>query len=534
MPKWVTAFPERVYTADGRKFSGVRLIPPVYIGRDVTVAPGAVIGPYTSVDDNTLIERRARVEGCIIGRGAVIGAHSELKRAAVLDGASLGASVRLGEGSAAGADACIGDGAALCAGVAVYAECSAGEGAYLCEDVTEGNVPAACIGDDGSCSFPLRTAPSSLIRLGEAVASALPRGSIAAVCRSASPGSEAFSDCLRTGLTAGGCRVLDLGEGSKPLLAFALSRCSLLCGCYVTGRAGETVSLMSKGGLPLVSETEKAIERAYTGVSLRTAALSDRSRSAELSGVRELYVDWLRRVVSGSEARLCASIRCPDRSIQRLGDEIFAANAESTGERLIFNISHDGMSCSAYSHSLGYVMHERLAMLVMKNCFECGQTVAVPLEFPSAADSLAEEEGGRLLRYFTSSDGEGDREARDCAASLDNLFIRDGLALAAFVTMITAKRGKPFEEVISEIPRFYCSQRFVGVSSRRELSPEHFGAAAVGDGAEVLRGGGRAVVRPVKGSRGFMVFSEGTSAETAASLCEEITAKLRKLYGTLD
>ena len=139
-----------------------------------------------------------------------------------------------------------------------------------------------------------------------------------------------------------------------------------------------------------------------------------------------------------------------------------------------------------------------------------------------------------LLRYFSDSDGDHDREARECAASLSNLFIRDGLALAAFVTMTVAKRGKSFDEVISEIPRFYCSQRFIGVRNGKGVTPESIGAKAAGSGAEVVREGGRAVVRPVRGSRGFMIFSEGASSEIASSLCDELVSKLQELSNKRD
>ena len=519
---------ERVYshTADG--LAGVNIIPPVYIGRDVSIAPGSTVGPYTVIDDDALIGRKVKLAGCCVGRRAAVGAHCVLTDAAVFANATLGSAVRIGEGAAIGRGAAVYDGAAVCAGVSVYAGRKVFEGAYVCEDLIRGSASLRSIGDDGCCSLGSRPSPSDFLRFGAAAATSLPAGCTVAVAHSGTPAAEDMSLCLRMGLTSGGCRVLELGAGTPQLLAFTLSRCQLPLGCFVTGGSEDNVTLMSQGGLPLALGIEREIERAFSGGGTRPVPMPSHRASAEIFGLGLLYEDWLRSMLP-KRSRLCVSVRCPDTQVQRLADSIFRDCAEGSGERLVFHISHDGSACSVYSDGSGYILHDRLLLLALREAFRSAVPVAVPYSYTAAADALASAENGTLLRYLTSTDGTEDREARECAARTDNLFVRDGLALAAYITAITEKSGKPFGELISEIPEFYCTQRYVGLTERAGDIASGLGGVPVGSGAELLREGERAVVRRVKGSRGLMIFAESFSAEAAMSLCDELTAKVKDI-----
>lgn len=519
---------ERIHSASCSGLAGADIIPPVYIGKNTSIDPGCTLGPYTVIEDDVRIGRRAVLAGAYAGRRAVIGAHSMLTDAAAFENSVIGTAVRIGEGAAVGRGAAVYDGAAVCAGVSIYAERKVFEGAYVCEDLTRGCASARSIDDDGCCSLGSHSSPADFLRFGAAAASSLPAGCTVAVAHGGTPAAEDMSVCLRMGLTSAGCRVLELGAATGQLLAFTLSRCQLPLGCFVTSGSEDNIRLMSKGGLPLTTELERAIERAFSGGGTRSVPMPPHRASAELSGLGILYEDWLHSLLP-ERPRLSVSVRCPNPLVQRFADSIFRGSDEGGGERLVFHVSHDGSACSVYSEGSGYILHDRLLLLALRNAFKCSVPVAVPFSYTSAADTVAAEENGRLLRYLSSTDGTEDREARECGARIDNLFVRDGLALAAYVTMLAERSDKTFEELVSEIPEFYCTQRYVGLTASAGDIASGLGGAAVGSGTELMRGGERAVVRRVKGSRGLMIFAESFSAEAAMSLCDELTARVKKL-----
>jgi len=89
------------------------LIPPVYVGRDVRLAPGAVIGPYAVVGDGCSVGDGATVKDSILWDGV------EIERGAVVDWsiiasrATVGANAVVKPGSVIGHDAVIAPGSVI-------------------------------------------------------------------------------------------------------------------------------------------------------------------------------------------------------------------------------------------------------------------------------------------------------------------------------------------------------------------------------------------------------------------------------------
>ena len=509
--------------------AGAEILPPVYIGRNVSLSDGCRIGPYTVIDDDSHISRRVHAEASFIGRRASVGAHSRISGCCILDGVSAGRAVRASEGSCIGRSARIFDGASVCGGVSVYPGRKVFEGAYVCEDLVTGSISSRTIDDEGCCSLGSFHSPSDYIRFGAAAATAFPRGSLAVTAHSGTPASAEMCACLRIGLTSAGCRVLELGAATRQLLAFTLSRCGIPLGCYVSSGSEDSVTLMSPGGLPLPVSTERTIERALSGAGTRPVPLPEHSASGDISGFSLIYERWLRSMLPETP-RVGVSVRCPDPQLRRIADRVFSDRAAvpDSGERLIFHIPQDGSACSVYSDASGYVMYDRLLLPALSRLFRSGAPAAVPYTCTAAADTVAAAENGRLLRYLISTDGEEDREARSAAARIDNLFVRDGLALAVLLTLLTERSGGSFAELAGSFPGLCSTQRYIGITAPSAPLARTVGGSPAGTGAVIRQDGRRAVIRRVKGSRGLMIYAEACSAEAAMSLCDEVTAMVSK------
>ncbi|MDR1927461.1 MAG: NDP-sugar synthase, partial [Oscillospiraceae bacterium] len=97
-----------------------QLIPPVYIGEEVEIAAGAVVGPHTVLDDGCLVGEGARLRGSLLLQNAAVSAQASLTGAILCSGAAARRGASLFEGSAVGSGAIIGSGASLRPGVAVW------------------------------------------------------------------------------------------------------------------------------------------------------------------------------------------------------------------------------------------------------------------------------------------------------------------------------------------------------------------------------------------------------------------------------
>jgi mannose-1-phosphate guanylyltransferase len=76
---------------------GVKIIPPVYIGEEVSVAPGSVIGPYVVIGNRSRVGPHVRIRESVVMDGVVIEAGAYLSRSIVGEGVFLGRWVRLVE-----------------------------------------------------------------------------------------------------------------------------------------------------------------------------------------------------------------------------------------------------------------------------------------------------------------------------------------------------------------------------------------------------------------------------------------------------
>jgi phosphomannomutase len=160
--------------------------------------------------------------------------------------------------------------------------------------------------------------------------------------------------------------------------------------------------------------------------------------------------------------------------------------------------------------------------------FSWGKPVCVPVTFTAAADELAERAGAKLYRYGFCPDEMS--VSAETAAREDNLFMRDGAALACMICSFMAKSGKTLGELTAEIPQFYTVERFAAADAGRSELMRIFGCRCDGGeaGTVICKGGERALVRPLKRRKGVMIYVESAKTEAAEELCGEIMKRLGK------
>jgi mannose-1-phosphate guanylyltransferase len=102
--------------ADGPGVKGVpssAIIPPVFVGRNVRVAPDARVGPYTVLGDDCEVGSGAVVADSLLWDGVVVEAGASLDWAIVASRARIGAGAVVGRGSVIGHGAIIAPNAAV-------------------------------------------------------------------------------------------------------------------------------------------------------------------------------------------------------------------------------------------------------------------------------------------------------------------------------------------------------------------------------------------------------------------------------------
>lgn len=515
-----------------RSFSGVTFIPPVYIGENVRIAAGSVIGKGTVLDNGCAVGARSKIMGAYMGENSSSGQNCEIDSSVICRKAQLGNQVKCGFHSVAGEGAVMEDESELSSNSALWADTKAKSGTVIRDKVLHGSQDISFIDDEGIFTVsPISQSVQECMNFGIACASALTDGQNVLVGHSPKIGADILNKALSSGLAAGGVSVLDLSECSYPQLAYLVGKMGCKIGLYLDINSHCAIRVVSAGGLPLKREIEYRIENAVADRNFRPVDPESYGRVTSVGGAVTLYENYLSSILPFQMKNICPQIRANDRITAELADKVFRPRASLSGERITFHISSDGMRCTAYSDGSGNVAWERLAALGIASVFETGKPVAVPFCFSSIADRVAENFSGRLYRYYNSSADSSDDEARAVAEAEYCNFMRDGLALAAVICNHLSCKGISLANALERIPAIYCSQRYVTSSTDggELLTALCTSKAVCGEGAVYDNQNSRAIIRPLKNRRGVIIFTESMQCEHAAALCDEICDKIKML-----
>jgi NDP-sugar pyrophosphorylase family protein len=95
---------------------GARVVPPCFIGEEVTVGAGAQVGPLAVVGAGSVVADGARVVEAVLQREVRVGPHAEVEGSIVVRGSVIGAGAQL-NGAVLGEGCDVGSGNRLAAGI---------------------------------------------------------------------------------------------------------------------------------------------------------------------------------------------------------------------------------------------------------------------------------------------------------------------------------------------------------------------------------------------------------------------------------
>lgn len=503
-----------VISASSREFLGARVETPCYIGKNVEISDGAVIGAGSVIGDGVSIGRGAKVRGSAVMAGAYIGERATCNAAVICEGARLLAGSAVFEGAAVGAGSYIGESAVVECGVRIWPKKNVESGTRAAYDIKYGEAKKLVTDDEGYCGETNGViSPEKACIIGSSAAAVSEK---IVICHNGTPSGEAIAAAFSAGAMSAGTEVYNIGAGAPPLAAYIMSESRIKLGCYVEGGIVTKIRLFSEGGLPLTREQERQIEAGVSRSEYKRAAFDTFGRMHDISSAGQMYVMKLRGEM-GEISSVKAEVSSAAKPVREIGRELFSGTRGR--EKIVFNVSPDGKRLSAYSDETGYVFYEKLLLLGCREEFRKGKDVTLPYSAPMTADAVGEKYGSAVYRYYNCSAG-GDEEARERAKRC--VFPRDAFYLAAMILRGLEQRKITLGEALAELPKFTAVSRFVPTSKSpaavlRELCGEQGGLS---EGAVKTSEGARVLIRPVKTGKGVMMFVESFKNESAAELCD--------------
>lgn len=520
--------PPRKKLADkAAEYPEARLEPPACIAKSADIAPQTEIGKRTVIGENVTVCRGAKLNGAIIMDGAYIGERATVNNAVIGTGARLLSGAAVYEGAAVGDSAVIAEQAVVKCGVRIWNGRHLDSYACAEQDIKYGFLTPTKIGEDGICGETGAViTPQTAAVLGSSLASL---GGKIGIGWKDNPASKSLALAIAAGVTAAGAEAWLFGSCTAPALAYCAAKSRLSAGCRADAGVTAKISLCSGDGLPLSRSEEKIVEGGLNRGEYRRAGFMHFGQLRDTEAIVGLYKNMLEECAPKSLSGVKAVLNTSGGTVSDMCGDIIKRISDKNGEPIVFHIGSDGKGASAYTEETGYVFEERLILICCTERFSRGMDVALPYDFPRAADRLAERYGRTVLRYSGCPSDSSDRDARRLAA--ETPFVRDGAALALTTLKVLESRGITLAEAVGELPEMALATRFVAVDKHpvkllRQICTEE---QASGDGIVVNDKRGRVMIRPVKTEKGVMMKVESFSMEAAAELCDFYQDKLKQL-----
>ncbi|MFA5658806.1 MAG: sugar phosphate nucleotidyltransferase [Oscillospiraceae bacterium] len=514
-------------TADSGSFRGVKLVPPCYIGKNVSIGEGSIIEAGSVLCDNVTVGGKTKIHGAVILDGAFLGDRVSCVEAVVCESARLLRGSSVFEEAVIGEGAVIGENSVVEAGVRIWQGKQLERGVCASYDVKYGNAKAIFLDEEGLAGETNGDITPQLAAALGAAASCCQGGSVSVGYKN-EKSAKALAFAFISGAMSAGRSVLDFGECTEPSLAFCMKAAESEIGCFIDGGNTVRLKILSENGLSPTRAQERKIEAGLNRSEYRRAAFNEFGEYKRASDILELYEANIRKILPPDLNGIRAEFKTTSMKIAELIDRTITPLVDIDGERIVVHISGDGKKASPYSDETGYIFYEKMVLLGCKIVFEQGRDVALPFSFPAAADELAKKYNRRVLRYFNCTCDKSDSEARRLAA--DSAFVNDGVLLSAMALSYIRSMSISFKKAVENIPQFFSTTRFVSMETPPAQLLKKFCTekAGLGEGVILNEAKGRVLIRPSKAGKGVMMFVESLKSETASELCDKFEGILKR------
>ena len=512
----------------------VQIIPPCYIGANVRVGEGSLLGPNTVLESGSTVGRFSLVQESVV-QGAHIGDRATLYGAILCRNAFAARGAVLNEGSVLGAGACVETDAVVMEQVRVWPRRVVPAGTRLTATLAAGGLRGLpCFGEGGVIRGRVGQdlTPNLLLLLGNRLGEAGPLG----LGWSGGDGAAMLARAAGSGCAAAGSQVT-LCDAPTPAAAAWLGACSGLESTLFVQQEGEALFLhfFDRRGLPLPRDRQRRLESALLQGELIQVPAGRVGRQELVSGTLSAYgADAARRSRLSHHPMAPLRVAVPQRdgadaplalALGRLGCAV-----QGRWERGIpsFETAHGGFYLLARDEDGMVLEPERLLAMVALVEWENGEgRVAVPAGAPALLNSLAERTGGTLLRL-----GQDGPQAETCYEGLP--WLRDGVFAACRLCARLGLTGERLSDLAAQVPPFRLRRREVPLSAGRGALVQALLTAdkelvPAGEGLRRASGEGWIYLLPLARRSALRIVGEGPDMETAAELCDFYAGKVRNL-----
>ncbi len=503
----------------------VRLVPPVYIGGECTIAPGAKVGPFAVLTGSTTVGEGAEISGSVL-TSARVRSGARVTGSILCQGVSVGTEAVIMGGSVLGDGCVVGDGACVAADGRMWPGVSARRGECVIGEVRSDDASrAVSMGPGGTVTGNMffTVTPETALHIGEIMADL---GRVGISC-DGSPAALTAAQAAGCGVCSGGGTAVTLDAGFEREASFAVNEFGLDA-CLFVSREGDDlrVALFGREGGGLDSAYHRKLNSALSGRAGRIPSAITGGMTM-ITGSQDAYIAFAVNQSGGEGAGggLCAAVTGAGAAARRLKTVLTRLGCtveDGTAGIPVFTADAYGNVTAVSEDEMPVDAPHLLAAAVWCAAESGERAIAVPDDIPDRVVAAAERYGAALMTDVPPGKSRPD--------------LRHGIFCAAYIAGFMARRGMKLSEIMRELPAFaFAGERVeinVGRAAAMRRLADAYAAETAGEiGAPLVfrTDGGVVKVVPAWDGEALQITAEGTDDKAAGRLADSFRRRALQL-----
>ncbi len=544
---------------------GAELVGPLYIGDNVHIGRNVRLGEYSIVESGATIADFVNVKKSIVGAGAHVGAFSQLRACIIGDKTRLKPSVCVYEQSVIGDMCYIGEGSVIKPSIKLWPNKTVEAHTQVHTNLVWKKTYKKKLFDSGRISgeIGIDLTPES-ISLIAATFGALTGGGRIAASYSGDASASMLAGAFISGLMSSGCEVYDCGLQLGAMTRFALRFYNLDGGVHISVAHRSyghyaTITLIDSDGCDISAKKQRKLENMYEREDFVRAHAFDIRKVINVSNYKEFYIrDILRRTTTSNiDAKILISTKNKTAAdiIERICGEIGAKvqisteNISSPDKTNAFaaRVAEEGFMFGALIDEEGEQMilvddtgrilkkNDMLALDVIITLDSNPKSnVIMPVSAPQSLARLAEKNGHKVI-YTKIETSDFMRSIAENGSEEQFVLSFDAVGTVLRLMVYLSENSKTLSQLCAQSDEYFITSDKVYCHTERkgriikEIAKQFEGSKTdFTDGIKVFSDNGWVLVVPDHAAS-MSIISEGLSAEIADELCADMVKKIKEI-----
>lgn len=288
----------------------VTLVPPVLLGRNVSIKSGSRIGPYTVLGDNTTVEGQATVDRTVVWDNVYIGHNASIHGSIIASRAIIKRDCIIRENTVIGERCLIDAGATIRPQVKIWPDKVVDRGAVVTMSLVWGSKWRGNLFRDlGVAGLSnIEITPDFACRLGSSYGSSFPPHTRIVTGRDTTRSSRMIKRAIIASLLSAGCDVLDVRSMAVPIARHFVPASGAGGAVHVRKLPGNSrvtlIELLDSRGVYLPRNLERKVENTFFREDYRRLDADDLGQIEYASRAVEGYQAQYFRLIESQTASL--------------------------------------------------------------------------------------------------------------------------------------------------------------------------------------------------------------------------------------